>query len=368
MKNYEISLYKDEELLNNFLDIWTIAKIEKMTIEEYTDVDNKYTFTQWVENRTRSLGSISGILGSAVFGIYKRKSVDIPKKKVISNKTHSWIKYYGESNYDENEVFEKVRGELLRLIRYAQELDFDAIEKFKGFYEIYKWKLAFLYSKQSMIPVFNQNLLTKFTSELGRPPTKEVEYAKMHRYLYDQKPPNISVFNYMRQLFHEAGLLDKKSKKKTKATTKRRKGRKGTNELNTGDQYRKGIKGTIVAQHHKKFQERLMAFLEQKHPTANIIYEKNFIDLLLTTDKEVHYYEVKTAQTPETCIKHGLGQLLSYSYYEEKVLNNYVGLTKKVVIFGKWKAKPQDKKFIGYINETLSVNFEYLSLEEIEFS
>jgi len=363
MKNYEIPLHQDEELLERFLDTWPISRIEKMTLEEYTDVDNKYTFTQWVENRTIQLGSIRGRIGSAKFGIYKRKS-PTPEKNLFSNDSYSWIKYYGERNYDEHEVFESIRGELLRLIQYAQELDLEAIEKHKGFYELFKWKVVFLYSNQSIVPVFKQSLLKQFTSELGMQQSKKVEYAKMHRYLYDHKPPNISVFNFMRKLFYEAGLFDKE--KKTKGSVpKSKKGRKGTKTLNTGDQLRKGTGATIVTQHHKKIQEQLMAYLKEKNPNAKITFEKNFIDLLLVSDDEVHYYEVKTAQTPEACIKQGLGQLLSYSYFEEQVHNKYKTLKKKIVIFGKWKPKPYDLEFIDYVNNTLNVSFEYLSLEEI---
>lgn len=311
MKKYEIPLHQDEELLNTFLDTWPISRIEKMTLEEYTDVNNKYTFTQWVENRTLQLGSIRGRIGSAKFGIYKRKNFT-PEKNLISNDSYSWTKYYGDSNFVEHEVFEKVRGELLRLIRYSQQLDFDAIEKFKGFYEIYKWKVAFLYSHQSIVPVFKQSLLRRFTSELGMQQSKKVEYAKMHRHLYDHKPATISVFNFMRKLFYDAGLLDKKKKHKSVKSLKPKRGRRGTDELNTEDQNRKGTEASIAIQHHKKFQTQLIAYLKENYPSAEIILEKNFIDLLLVTDKEVHYYEVKTAQAPETCIKQGLGQLLSY--------------------------------------------------------
>lgn len=366
MKNYEIPYQEDESLLNTFLDLWPISRIEKMTLEEYTDVDNRYTFTQWVESRTIILGSIKGRIGSSKFGIYKRKS-NKREKNLFSNDTHSWIKYYGESNYDEYEVFEKVRGELLRLIRYAQQLDFDAVEKHKGFYEIYKWKVAFLYSNQSIVPVFKQKLLVQFTEELGMEHNKKIEYAKMHRYLYEYKPPNISVFNFMRKLFYEAGLFDKK-KNSRNIQTKRKRGRKGTDTLNTEDQSRKGTEAKVVTQHHKKIQEQLMAYLMEKHPNAKITFEKNFIDLLLVSNDEVHYYEVKTAQTPEACIKQGLGQLLSYSYFEDQSHNNYEGLKKKIVIFGKWKPKHYDLQFIEYVNNSLNINFEYLALEEIDSS
>jgi len=367
MENYEISLYQDQKMLDDFLDTWPVSKIEKMTLEEYTNVNDRFTFTQWVETQTILLGSIKGRIGSSKFGIYKRRNSK-REKNLISNDTYSWTKHYGESNYDEIEVFEKVRGELLRLIGYAQELDFEAIEKFKGFYQIYKWKVAFLYSSQSMVPVFKQKLLIKFTSELGMAHTKKIEYAKMHRYLYDHKPPNLSVFNFMRKLFHDAGLFDKKKKqKRTQKTSKYKKDRKGTNDLNTDDQIRKGREvDTIATQHHKKFQKRLMRYLKNKYPYAEITFEQNFIDLLLVSHKEVHYYEVKTAQTPEKCIKQGLGQLLSYSYFEENIHKRYKGLKKKIVIFGKWKASLYDSEFIEYVNNSLDVNFEYLSLEEIE--
>lgn len=364
MKNYEIPLHQDEVLLNNFLDEWPISRIEKMTLEEYTDVNNKFTFTQWVENRTIQLGSIRGRIGSAKFGIYKRKNVT-PEKNLISNDSYSWTKYYGESNFDHHEVFEKIRGELLRLIRYSHQLDFDAIEKFKGFYEIYKWKVAFLYSHQSIVPVFKQSLLRRFTNEMGMYHTKKIEYAKMHRYLYDHKPPTISVFNFMRKLFYDAGLFDKKKKYNGIKTLRPKRGRKGTNNLNTKEQTRKGTEATIANQHHKKFQEQLIVYLKENYPKAEITFEKNFIDLLLVSDEEVHYYEVKTAQAPETCIKQGLGQLLSYSYFEEQSHQRYRGLKKKIVIFGKWKAKPYDLEFIEYVNNSLNVSFEYLSLEEI---
>lgn len=365
MENYEILLYEDEKLLKEFLDRWPLSEVKKMTIEDYTDVNNRFTFTQWVENQTRSLGSINGI-SSLKFGIYKRRDPNKkPKSKVYSNDTYSWIKSYGESNLDANAVFEQVRDRVVRIIEYAQQLDFESIEQVDGIYNLFKWKVAFLYSGQSMIPVFNRKVLLRFTRERGMEHTKRVEYAKMHRYLYDKKPPNLSVFNFMRKLFYEAGLFDKKLKPKSAKPSKRNRGRKAANKLNTEDQLRKGTEETIAVQHHKKFQEKLYEYLNIKYPNAEISFEKNFIDLLLISDSEVHYYEVKTALTSETCIKQGLGQLLSYSFYEEQVEKKHKGLKKKIVIVGQLKAKQYDLEFINYVNESLNVNFEYLSLEEI---
>lgn len=356
MQQYEVALNDDEGLLNTFLEKWSIPNIREMTLEQYTDVDNGDTFTQWVENRTSQLGSIRGRIGSPKFGLYKIKSK--APKNLYFNKYYTWIKYYGECNYDEFKVFEKIKGELLRLIQYAQELDFDAIEKHKGFYEIFKWKVAFLYSNQNLVPVFKLELLKKFTNEFGMNHNGKKGYADMHKFLFQVKPPNISVFNFMRQLFFKEGLIKTDSKPKRQ--------RKGTDELNVND-YQRETKGktSTVTSTHKKYQIKLREYLLKQYPDSQVTFEKNFIDILLVSESEVHYYEVKTSHSSEDCIKKGLGQLLSYSYYEEQVLSKYKDLKKKIVICGKLKPKPNDLKFIDYVNDSLKVRFEYLSLDEI---
>ncbi|MDO5969283.1 hypothetical protein Q4Q35_05635 [Flavivirga aquimarina] len=78
-------------------------------------------------------------------------------------------------------------------------------------------------------------------------------------------------------------------------------------------------------------------------------------------------WKKRTSYSSEDCIKKGLGQLLSYVYHEEQTFDNYKGLKKKIVICGKPKAKPNDLKFINYINNSLKVKFEYLSIEDITF-
>lgn len=47
-----------KELLDNFLDRWTIENVQNLTLQEYVGLGNKDTFCQWVETKTRMLGSI----------------------------------------------------------------------------------------------------------------------------------------------------------------------------------------------------------------------------------------------------------------------------------------------------------------------
>jgi len=364
MKHYERPLYEDEKLLNDFLNIWSLSNIEKMKLNEYTDVNNPNTFTQWIESQTRLLGSIKGI-SSFKFGIYKRLNPrKRPKNKVFSNDVYSWIKVYGECDFDEEKVFEQVKQRILSVIYCAQQLDFESINNIDGLYNLFKWKLAFLYSGQNMIPVFNRKVLLRFTKDMGMIHDKKPKYSDLHRYLYDQKPTNISVFNFMRKIFYEATPLEIKDKKKDRI---KRRARRGTDQLNTNSFEKKGTLPTTIEPRHKILQEKLKVYLEKIHIGANIQFEPNFIDLKLIIDNQVHYYEVKTAKSAEQCIKQGLGQLLSYSFFDNTLYGTNMYSNQRLIIFGEWRANMNDKKFIDYVNQNLKIDFEYLSLEDFQF-
>ena len=63
--------------LDELLHRWPLADIKEMMLQEYVGIGNPDTFCQWIETKTKWLGSIRG--GSSVkFGIYERSD---PKKK-----------------------------------------------------------------------------------------------------------------------------------------------------------------------------------------------------------------------------------------------------------------------------------------------
>ena len=67
------------EILNEFLESWNIDTIKSLTLEQYVSVGDKDTFCQWLETKTRALGSIKGI-NSSKFGIYKRSDPNAKPK------------------------------------------------------------------------------------------------------------------------------------------------------------------------------------------------------------------------------------------------------------------------------------------------
>jgi hypothetical protein len=95
------------EVLHSFLERWTIERVESMTLKEYVSVGNKDTFCQWLETKTRPLGSIKG-LTSSKFGIYKRVNRNKKPKILASDSEYSWQKYYGDTS---SEAFKKIKEE-----------------------------------------------------------------------------------------------------------------------------------------------------------------------------------------------------------------------------------------------------------------
>ncbi len=105
------------EILYEFIEKWTVDEIKQMPLEQYVSVGDKDTFCQWLETRTRKLGSIKGV-NSSKFGIYKRRDKSRRPKPLHNDNDYSWQKFYGD---DRNEAFKKIKAEILQIIDYAEK-------------------------------------------------------------------------------------------------------------------------------------------------------------------------------------------------------------------------------------------------------
>ena len=346
------NLNNDRAILNDFRRVWTLEKVQLMELDEYVNVKNPETFCQYVETKTRLLGSIKG-LNSIKFGIYKRSDKTKRPKNATSDSTHSWLSYYGTKK---NDAFSEIKNDLIKVIEAAQRLEFEKID-FIHLHSIFKWKVAFLYSNEGFIPIFKKEALHLIARNLGMEVSKNTQYSEIHRYIAKTKPAGISVYDYMRKLYTDYRI---EQSIEPKITTKR-KSRKGTKTKNTENQSRKGTEEYIAKQFHNELQEKLEIYLSNKFGDKNVILEENYVDVKVSQPEKIYYYEVKTAGFAEDCIKQGIGQLLSYSFFENDPREKYL------IIFGKNKATLAEIDFINYVKNRLKgLNFNYLSLDEIE--
>jgi hypothetical protein len=344
---------KDIDILNDFLLTWPIEKVQSMKLDEYVNLKNPETFCQYVETKTRLLGSING-QSSMKFGIYKRGNVDFIPKNAISDNQYTWASHFGETR---SSAFKSLKQDLISIINAAQRCDLEAIDDIH-LHRIYKWKVAFLYSNESFIPIFKQDALWKIAGELGMSITKNTKYSEIHKYIANTKPVGLSVYDYMRKLYSEYKI---EKSDVTSDTTIKHKSRKGTTIKNTESQLRSGTGEHFADQLHNKLQNTLYDYLTKKYGESNVILEENHVDVKVLLSDEIRYYEVKIAGYAEECIKQGLGQLFSYAYFEKDKRNH------RLIIFGQNKLTVAEVGFVKYIQDHFKeFSFEYLSLEEIQ--
>ncbi|EGQ9440025.1 AAA domain-containing protein [Vibrio cholerae] len=169
-----------QALWDEFLATWPLDRIETMTLPEYVSTQDKTTFTYWLETRTQSLANIKGS-PSPKFGIYKRNSDPKDRSGMIHGDEYSWWEKFGAT---EQEAFEKIRNEIIKVIKAARDGDVKSIDKVE-LAPIYKWKIAFMYQDQNapcIINIFAKDKLVELTGLPSSSGYPELYHSLMQNY------------------------------------------------------------------------------------------------------------------------------------------------------------------------------------------
>lgn len=343
--NTEIS----REILNEFLERWDIDTIKSMTLEQYVSVGDKDTFCQWLETKTKALGSIKGI-NSSKFGIYKRSDPNANPKNLVNGTHYSWQRYYGQNR---NEAFQNVKAEILRIIEYSENGDFEKIDDLHLTLFV-KWKIAYLYSNERLIPIFKKSVLQKIAEHYGLVVKKKTKTSEIQNLIIANKPSHISIYQYADLLYERFGRDNGKT---TNTGKKRKTKRKGAKSRNSSQQKRKGSTSYIAEQKHNKIQEVLKNRLSKQYGKENVVLEENYIDIKVKLEKEIHFYEVKSSAFASDCIREGLGQILSYMQKDDD------DRTKLLFIAGQYEPNQDEKNYLNFIKRNLKIEFDYVSVE-----
>ena len=145
-----------------------------MPLDKYTNLNKDDSFCYWLESRTYELGSFWGGF-SYKFLIYrynKRPAEGDPR--VISDEQYAWYSNLGKDTAEE--AYQIVRDEIVKVAELASAGDFEAIEERDRLGHSYKWKIAFLYSKEQLVPIYNRGMLNVVAQELGMKNVQKVDY------------------------------------------------------------------------------------------------------------------------------------------------------------------------------------------------
>lgn len=335
MSNYQ-------NVLNNFLEQWPSEKVEKMSLEQYVSTGDPTTFTQWVENRTIELGSISGRFGSRMFGMYKRGNSK-PLLGYYNDDSYTWNKKYGDNRKN---AFLLIKKYILEIIQFSSTGEFSKIDAIP-LPDIFKWKVAYLYSNERLIPIFKRKILENIATHFNFNIQKKTTISHIQKVLIENKPIDLSSHEFMVKLWDEFGL-QKKNIRVSNGTQQSK---------NTEDQERSGTLSYIAKQTHNKIQNKLRDKLIAEYGESCVACEKNYVDLTLTYNDTITLYEVKSDAYAATCIRQALGQIIQYAHRLDP--------TKKLKLYvvGQYPLKANEKPYLDYIQKNFKIDLDYMNID-----
>jgi 5-methylcytosine-specific restriction protein B len=184
-------------LWDEFLLVWPTSRLATMTLDDYSQVGSKDSFTYWIESRLDELGSIWG--GSSFkFGVFSRKNLDA--RESAENRSYSdtygWYSSLGSTAED---AFEKVRGYIGQVAALAANGDLDGIEVFDRLGEATKWKIAFHYQNRQtpvILDIFKKAPLAVFVGG-----TASQSMAALQKAALAKRPDGMGILEFGRQVW-----------------------------------------------------------------------------------------------------------------------------------------------------------------------
>ena len=171
-------------LYNEFLFQFPLEKIRNMKLDEYTNLNRENSFCYWLESKTVELGSIWG--GSSYkFGIYRYDKRPDNPSVVVSDEEYAWYKKYNASNREE--AFNIVLKAVVTIIELALSGNLEAIEEENTLGNVVKWKIAFLYANETLLPIYKRDMLEKAASKLGYSDSAKAKIYELQHFLMSQK-------------------------------------------------------------------------------------------------------------------------------------------------------------------------------------
>ena len=161
----------NREIYEEFQQKWSLERIEKMTLDEYTSVggSSRDDFCYWLERKMNTMGSV--LDGSAFkFGIYRsaRDEKAREEKGLKYDGGYAWLTKYGDTK---EQAFETIRSEIIQIIKASQLNDLKTIDSIdfstRDFGVRIKWKIAFHYQHIddfAMINIFQESMLKEIAA------------------------------------------------------------------------------------------------------------------------------------------------------------------------------------------------------------
>jgi hypothetical protein len=106
---------------------------------------------------------------------------------------------------------------------------------------------------------------------------------------------------------------------------------------------------------HAQMQAKLLAELKREFPAADIVLEKDFIDVCVRTKTELILYEIKSDLDPRVVIRQALGQILEYAFHPQRAQK----LPVRLIIVGRCPLSSTEQLYLETLRRKFSLPLEY---------
>lgn len=177
--------YKEQHELNKeFLERFPLEKLKDMTLEQYTNLDKSDSFCYWLEFKTKLLGSVAGST-SYKFGIYRYDQKPKDNSNCVYDDKYTWWAYLGKTA---SEAFEKVKKAVVVAAESGRNGNLDDIEAINNeIGPMIKWKIAFIYSNETLVPYYSFDRLRVIGEKMGMTIAKNTTIADIQRFLINER-------------------------------------------------------------------------------------------------------------------------------------------------------------------------------------
>ena len=177
--------YKEQHELNEeFLKRFPLEKLKDMTLDQYTNLNRSDSFCYWLEFKSKILGSVNGS-NSYKFGIFRYNQKPKDNNNCLYDDKYTWWAFLGETA---SEAFEKVKKAVITAAesgRNGNLNDIEAINNEIG--PMIKWKIAFIYSNETIIPYYSFDRLRVIGEKMGMTIARNTTIADIQRFLINER-------------------------------------------------------------------------------------------------------------------------------------------------------------------------------------
>lgn len=179
------TIAEKKRMYSDFLNEFPFESLSSMTLEKYTNLNKSDSFCYWLEIKTRDLASVSGG-SSSKFVIYEYLKEPSRNDKTLQfDNRYAW---YRKLNVETpEEAFNIVKQEICKIAELARTKHFAEIDNLKLFGNVCKWKIAYLYSNESLIPIFSPEMLKQLAEHFGLSNINKKNISEFQNFLLSVK-------------------------------------------------------------------------------------------------------------------------------------------------------------------------------------